>query len=713
MTEPKHPQIVPRELLEELAAEAPRPQPDATAVQSTPAVGAYTSRLLVDRWLNDRGVGYRLKVEPDSKGRRVYVLKHCPFDSSHTDPDACVMQDPGGKMSAQCFHNSCQGRGWQQFKEALGKPGPEHYDPPLPPRPCHRSKTRARATSPSANGKVKAGCNGQSPRMEASTADASHTRNGMPCPPGGGPPDASGGEERPDRARLPQIQVNDRQLFELTDEAMQAVRAANDPPQLFQRGGLLIRLRVDPDSGAPAMEAMGEAALRGHLARVARYVRITESQDNVTVTNVSPPLDLTRDVGSLPTWNGLPALRAVVETPVFSASGNLVQEPGYNAQALLWLHLDPGLKIAPIHACPTVEEVDRAKALLMVELLGDFPFADDASRAHALAALLLPFVRQMIDGPTPLHLLDAPVEGTGKTLLASAISEVTTGRPVEAVAEATDDEEWRKRLTAVLVEGPTLVLLDNINRILDTGALAAVLTTRIWKDRVLGVSKTVRLPNQAVWLASGNNTRLSRELIRRTVWCRLDACTDAPWERTEFRHKDLLGWARAHRGELVWAALVLCQTWMAAGRPVGSQTLGMFESWAQTLGGILDVAGVPGLLANAKDFRQQATDKASEWRAFIAAWWGKFGDESVGVKYLFELAAGQGLLDSVLGDKGEKSQRIRLGLALAKARDRVVAGYRIRGEEDDHSHRQVFRLAPLEAQASGEPADGGTFELSG
>jgi len=130
-----HLTTVPRQLLEELAAESSQPQ--ATSPISSPngtGNGHYMSRLLVDRWLTDRCVGFRIKSEPDSKGRTVYVLAHCPFDSSHAHHDACIMQDAHGKMSALCFHNSCKGRGWQQFKEAIGPPERHHYDPPLPDR---------------------------------------------------------------------------------------------------------------------------------------------------------------------------------------------------------------------------------------------------------------------------------------------------------------------------------------------------------------------------------------------------------------------------------------------------------------------------------------------------------------------------------------------------------------------------------------------------
>src|SRR5262249_7584717 len=159
------------------------------------------------------------------------------------------------------------------------------------------------------------------------------------------------------------------------------------------------------------------------------------------------------------------------------------------------------------------------------------------------------------------------------------------------------------RLTAVLVEAPTFVFLDNLSRTLDSGALASVLTARTWKDRILGRTKTASLPNTCVWLASGNNTRLSREIIRRTVWTRLDAKIDTPWERTDFRHTNLLAWAKAHRAQLVWAALTLCRAWIVAGKPAGKQKLGMFEGWVETMGGILDVAGVRGLLTNAEAFR--------------------------------------------------------------------------------------------------------------
>ena len=91
---------------------------------------------------------------------------------------------------------------------------------------------------------------------------------------------------------------------------------------------------------------------------------------------------------------------------------------------------------------------------LLDDLLGDFPFIGEAERAHALALLLLSFVRPMISGPTPLHLIEKPAPGTGATLMVDAISIVATGTSASVMVEGRDEDEWRKRLTAKLREIP-------------------------------------------------------------------------------------------------------------------------------------------------------------------------------------------------------------------------------------------------------------------
>jgi hypothetical protein len=298
------------------------------------------------------------------------------------------------------------------------------------------------------------------------------------------------------KSGLPEIQGNRRQLRDVTAEALAALIAANEPPKTFQRVGLLTRLRDAEQNGVLTMEPLVDAGLRGVLSRSADWFKITPTPKGDRVEPCAPPMEVVNDMASLPAWENIPHLEAVVESPVFDRKGRLVVAPGYHPDARLWLQTPPGFVLPPIPDNPTVAEVHAARDLLLVEMWGDFPFKDAASRANALAALLLLFVRQMIDGPTPLHLIDAPIEGSGKGLLILTIALVALGADPSVMSEGSSDEEWRKRITAILLEAKSLILLDNLNRTLDSGALAAVLTCNVWRDRILGVSKTATVPNR-------------------------------------------------------------------------------------------------------------------------------------------------------------------------------------------------------------------------
>jgi hypothetical protein len=236
-----------------------------------------------------------------------------------------------------------------------------------------------------------------------------------------------------------------------------------------------------------------------------------------------------------------------------------------------------------------------------------------------------------------------------------------------------DEDEWRKRVTAKLMGSPTHLLIDNLKRRLDSAAIASAITSPTWEDRVLGESTMIRIPVRCVWLATGNNPLVSAEIARRTVRIRLDAKRDQPWLRSEseFRHPNLRVWVKENRGRLVWAALTLIRAWLVAGRPFGKRTLGMFESWAKTIGGILEVASIPGFLGNLQEFYESSDFESSVWRGFIAAWWDRFKDETVAVADVWGLIGNDAPLP--LGDGGERAQKTRLGKLLADARDRVYA----------------------------------------
>ncbi|MGH6813689.1 MAG: hypothetical protein ACREDM_15565 [Methylocella sp.] len=294
----------------------------------------------------------------------------------------------------------------------------------------------------------------------------------------------------------------------------------------------------------------------------------------------------------------LPVLAGITMTSVFGLGGERLNKPGYHADARLHYDPPPGFVLPIVPAKPTPSNIASARQLILEDLLGDFPFTGDAEKAHALSLLLTGFVRAMMDGSTPLHLIEKPTPGTGATLIVDAVAMIVTGGGVSVMVEGRDDEEWRKRITAKLRQVPSFLLIDNLRRQLGSSALSAALTAPFREDRVLGISEMVRLPIRCLWVATGNNPEFSNEMARHLVRIRLDARLDQPWRRGGFRHPGLMAWIKANRGRLVAACLTLCRAWVAAGMPRGSAIVGSFESWAAVIGGILAVAEVPGFLGN-------------------------------------------------------------------------------------------------------------------
>ncbi len=503
---------------------------------------------------------------------------------------------------------------------------------------------------------------------------------------------------RPVRVVLPVIDAEGLQFREKVSLALDAMDRANRTsslPRFFQQTGLLVRLRHTDDGGVRT-EPLRPDALRGELARVADWVRTTPSGKNP----IDPPPSISRDILALPRWD-FPRLRRVATVPYFSRAGRLIATPGYDRDEGVLLHLPPKLVIGDVPERPSVADVDLAKRLILEELFGDFPFSGDADRAHALGALLYPFVREIIDSPLPLHVVDAPTPGTGKGLLAQAIVLVSTGAYPGVVSEKDDNEELRKTITALLLEGASAVVIDNVTRKLGQVSLAALLTARTWRDRLLGKSKTVEVPNRTLWIVTGNNVAMNDEMARRSVRIRLDAGVEEPWHRQGFRHDPLLEWADEHRGELVWAALVLVANWLARGaEPFTERTLGSFEVWARVIGGVLRDAGIEGFLQGRQRMHSEADRDSASWAAFFEAWWREYGDRPMTAGEL--LAVAEDALPEVIGNGSDRSRSTRLGLALGRKRGRVFAGLRfqeIDTTDDCSRSRTAWSLLSVASEA--------------
>jgi hypothetical protein len=504
----------------------------------------------------------------------------------------------------------------------------------------------------------------------------------------------SWGRDPQSQAR-PIIQINNRQLRDVIADAWPALHAANQPPRLFQRAGSLVHLR-HVERAAPYIEHLDEASIYGLLARAADWARMTEKG----WVSVNPSREVARDMLVFPD-EVLPAIEAVTAIPVFGENGSLISSAGYHAAERLWYHPLHNLKLENLPHEPTSAQIKGALELLLNELLVDFPFVQDSDRAHALAALLLPFVRRMIKGCTPIHLIEAPMAGTGKGLLCSLIAILTTGFNCDGRTLSGNEDEARKMITAELSKGRPLILLDNTKerRRLDCPPLASVITAQSWTDRLLGHSKMVTVPNNALWLITGNNPKLSIEIARRCVRIRLDARVDRPWRRGDFKHPNIIAWTREQCSRLIKALLILVQAWIAAGQPLQDTSLGSFEHWSAVIGGILQRAAIPGFLEHLEELYEAADEEGNEWREFVAAWWEAFKGEPKRAAELQELCEEQGLMLQTRGEGSQRSQQILLGKALQSMRDRIFEQWRIVTCKDPRGRNRLYALVLNEEES--------------
>jgi hypothetical protein len=427
-------------------------------------------------------------------------------------------------------------------------------------------------------------------------------------------PGAGNGTERP-------TIIVTTDVRRMVDDAEAAIVASSggspgerDAHALYARGRQLVRV-FRGSSKLPCIESVSEAHLLEVLATVASWVREAE-----TIKPALPPSHVVRALAARGRWR-LRELHGVVTVPMLRPDGTVLDAAGYDeATLLLYLPARPFPKIA---AAPTADAARAALAVLRSPY-SEFPFVTDADRAAALALTLTLLARPAIGGPVPLFVFRSTVRGSGKTLLVDVACTIATDADAPKLVQARSAEEEGKRLLALGREGTLLALIDNVDEPLGNDTLAAALTARVFKGRILGTNATEEVP-VPVLAATGNNLTVASDLDRRVVVCDIDPRMERPEERG-FKRPRLLQWVRANRPRLVAAGLTILRAFVVAGRP--SQSLpafGSFEAWSDLVRSALVWVGEPDPCATRARLRE-GDDLAREGlRVFLITWHRVFG----------------------------------------------------------------------------------------
>jgi len=487
------------------------------------------------------------------------------------------------------------------------------------------------------------------------------------------------------------IDVAHKSLPEVTARALEAVNSGTEEPRVYVRAGELVRVVVN-DGEHPMIEALTPTAMRGVMASAVEWKRGGKV--------IFPPKDIGENIINLDSWPDVPVIYNVARAPVVSARCEISGLNGYH----------PSSKTYVLTGCdvPEFEGSARDAAdFIVTEVLADFPFDGDSDLAHAVSLMVLPVVRPSIVGPTPLYLFDAPVQGTGKSLCAEVCLIPTQGLSVIVTPGSRDEEEWRKKIGAALLSGAPYLLFDNLSHKVDSDTLAACLTGTSWTDRMLGSMKMARAPIRCAWVATANNAELSRDILRRTAWIRLNSGLERPEDRTVYRHPNIKKWVAENRPAILSAIVKMVTEWIRECGPCSSsprqykgRRLGTFEEWSNTMGMILEVAGIPGFLGNIEELRVTASVEEGALADFYDRWWMMHQGSSVKASEVLTLWKEDDFLAGLVSpDKSEQTQATRLGRLLNQYIDVVRNGKRIvRAGERSNSTRfrmDLVKLQPL------------------
>jgi hypothetical protein len=460
---------------------------------------------------------------------------------------------------------------------------------------------------------------------------------------------------------VPTLVVSDRQLRHAGDEAIRFLVKSNVPPKLFVRLGALCAI-VYHNRDCPVIRNVNDRILAARLSKICNIVTETEGGEK----DVYLPRDIVSYILAEDQWP-FPALEAITHSPTIRQDGTVSQVPGYDSETRLIYHKSESAKPINIPEKPTTYEIEAALNLID-ELLRDFRFDCQQSKANAIALLISPVIQPAIMDVTPLFLIDAPTAGSGKSKLAGVAAIISTGKDPRFTAAPTHDAEWTKKITAILSGGPSLVVIDNVKHVLQNEPLTMLLTAKIWEDRPFGKNtEMISLPNCATWVATGNNIRLGGDIPRRCIWIRLDPKMAKPHEREDFLHPDLEQWVKENRERILSALLTLCRSWYADDCPQYTiPTLGSFEKWSKVVGSILAHAGVTGFMENRDKLWEQSDTESTEWEEFLAAWVKIYGATPITPKELIQhIGTGKEIanvipesISEVLHGKGDKCSKI-------------------------------------------------------
>ena len=309
---------------------------------------------------------------------------------------------------------------------------------------------------------------------------------------------------------VPGYEVTNRQLIQ---------RQVIADPELFNRNGLLVRLRV-PETD----EMVGGTEWKGDMpgTTMAKQADIMLCAERLKWMRngkqgpyrVHPPRPFVGDYISLVGGEGARPLRGLTRLPHIDDNGIVHCFSGYDPETGLY-------NDKPIHIDipPTVSRVEaRQLADKLLYPFSQYTFKNpEHARATVLAAIFTILERSHLP-LAPMFIPRSAMASTGKGKLGGALTELAFATAPAKVTWGGSPEEFEKQLAALLLQTPSAILIDNVNGRMIKGDLLESIITEGYADiRPLGHSEIIRVYNRAFLMLTGNNPIITGDMARRAL----------------------------------------------------------------------------------------------------------------------------------------------------------------------------------------------------
>lgn len=379
-------------------------------------------------------------------------------------------------------------------------------------------------------------------------------------------------------AGLPVIRVTGGGIAREVDEAEAALLATGRP--IFERSSFLVEPVESVFPAADGKKTMSLSLRPIHPDKLtydlnkyaATFTRFDARSKKWVV--IDPPLPVVATLLRRGEWQ-FPTVVGVATCPTMRPDGTILDQPGYDPATQLYLRST--VEVGPIGS--TRAEAEAALQLYL-DLLSEFPFKSDLDRSVGVATMIAPVLRGAYD-VAPMPFWAAPQSGTGKSFGVTLASRIATGRRCPVITNPTSEDELRKHLSALVLQGVPMISIDNCSFDLGGDLLCQMTEQTLLHIRILGRSESVECQWRGNIHATGNNVGVKADMVRRSISCQIDAGVEVP-EQRNFR-QDPEQMIMANRGKYVAAALTIARAWREAGEPRQGGPIASYGLWSRAV----------------------------------------------------------------------------------------------------------------------------------